>query len=1066
MSKYSFGHIHCLSLSLNVIIYHKVRYMAFKKIPSWAIVLLLLIVIVAVALWLRVVLPYDQVFVGDWVKMTGVDAYYYMRLLDNLSAHFPHLTQFDPYLRYPGGTETGGNPDFFAYFMGGIIWLASLGKADQQMVDVIAVYIPPLLAVLTVLAVFIIGTLLGSKWLGLMSAGLLAIMPGEFLNRSLLGYTDHHIAEVMFSTGIMLFVFLALNTGSGRRLDDLAKAGWQGMGKTVLYSILSGIFMGLYMLTWAGALLFALIAFVFIVVQAVIDHLSGRPTDYLGVLGVCLFGAALAVNLPWARGTMTVLALAAGLVTSILLPFMSRWTRSREIKPIIYPAVIAGLAVLGLVMLALVSPSMLQSMFGSLSVMFIWPVGTTVMEMQPLLIQQGKFTFQVALGNYMLAFFLSLMCMAVLFYQVIRKGQTDKTLLLVWSFVILLSALSMRRSAYYFAVNVALLTGYLCWMPISVIIKKKEASPAATVPMNLSAKGKKRVAKQSRQTKRSAIRGNVAVVLVLASMALLVYYPNIGPMPDGQKPAVDLATRPLFAPSNAWYETVDWLRTNTPEPLGEADAYYGLYKPVNRDGGFEYPASAFGTLAWWDYGYWIARIGQRPPATNPGTGQLGSAYFFTAQDGPSAARAINTYGTRYVIVDNEIAAYDGKFHALATLSNSDYSKYYDMFLKKQNNQYVPSILFYPEYYRSTVSRLYNFDGKAVVPESVNVIAFREFTAQDGNKYKEITDNKKFASYEAAQQFVEENSGKVYIITGEDPNISPVPLDEMKDYRLVYTSNQKVQAGSKSQPNIKVFEYKKDVIPLVGDWNGDKESELGLWQPEGYFTIDKNGDGQPVKIGPFGYSTDVPLAGDWDGDGKDEIGVWRPSDLCFYLDYNGNGAWDAGEGDKKIGPFGRGYDDRPVTGDWNGDGVDEIGVWYRDLSADEGYFYLDLKGTGKLDLVAKDIKFGPFGKVSDVPLAGDWNRDGKDEVGVWEPGSRYFRLDKDGDGLWDDAKGDLNFGPYGESYDTPVRGNWVGNKEDYMGVWDPYTRSFYLNVGGDGKWDDDTGNIKLNPFSGL
>jgi len=1024
--------------------------MIFKKIPSWAIVLLLLLVIVAVALWLRIALPYNQVFVGDWVKMTGVDAYYYMRLVDNLMKHFPQLTQFDPYLQYPGGWMTGSAPDFFAYFMGGIIWLVSLGKADQHMVDVIAVYIPPLLAVLTILAVFIIGVLLGSKWLGLMSAGLLAIVPGEFLNRSLLGYTDHHIAEVMFSTGIMLFVFLALNAGRGRWLGEMAKGGWQGIGKPVLFSILAGIFMGLYMLTWAGALMFAMIIFVFIFVQAIIDHLSGRPNDYLGVMGVCLFGTALALCLPWMRSTMTVLALAAGLVISILLPLISRWMSSREIKPIIYPAVIAGLAVLGAVMLALVSPSMLQSMVGSLANMFIWPIGTTVMEMQPLLIQQGNFTFQVALGNYMLAFFFSLICMAVLFYQVIRKGQPDKTLLLIWSIVILLSALSMRRFAYYFAVNVALLTGYLCWIPINALIRKKEASPAAAVPMKGSAKGKKRAAKQARQAKsanRTSMRGNVAVIFVLAAIALLVYYPNIGPMPDGQRPGVDLATRPLFAPSDAWCEAADWLRTNTPEPFGKADAYYGLFKPVNQQGGFEYPAGAYGTLAWWDYGYWIARIGQRPPATNPGTGQLGLAYFFTAQDGPSAARAINTCGTRYVIIDNEIAAYDGKFHALATLSNSNYSNFYDIFLKKQNNQYVPSMLFYPEYYRSMVARLYNFDGKAVIPGSVNVVAFREFTAQDGGKYKEIIDNRKFTSYEAAQQFIRENSGKNYIIAGEDPNESPVPLDELKDYGLVYSSKQKISAGSKSQPNIKIFEYKKDVIPVTGDWNGAKKAKLGLWQPDGYFTIDKSGDGQMVKLGPFGYSTDVPLAGDWNGDSKAEFGVYRPSDYCFYLDYNGNGAWDGENGDKKLGPFGFDFTDIPVTGDWNGDGRAEIGVWRpSDLC-----FYLDVNGDGKWDPANQDVKLGPLGKIGDVPMAGDWNGDGRDEIGVWDPGSCYFYLDNDGDGIWDSSKGDLKLGPYGESHDTPISGSWDGNSKDYVGVWDPYTRLFHLNMSGDGKW---------------
>jgi len=156
------AHIRCHKPKLNDIIYRKVGYMAFKKAWSWAIVLLLLIAIMASALWLRVALPYNQVFVGDWVKMTGVDAYYYMRLVDNLMAHFPQLTRFDPYLLYPSGWATGAQPDFFAYFMGGVIWLLSLGNADQHTVDVISVYIPPVLAVVTVLATFLIGMMLGA----------------------------------------------------------------------------------------------------------------------------------------------------------------------------------------------------------------------------------------------------------------------------------------------------------------------------------------------------------------------------------------------------------------------------------------------------------------------------------------------------------------------------------------------------------------------------------------------------------------------------------------------------------------------------------------------------------------------------------------------------------------------------------------------------------------------------------------------------------------------------------------------------------------------------------------
>ncbi len=778
--------------------------MIFKKIPSWAVVVFLLIVIVVVALWLRVVLPYNQVFVKDWVKMTGVDAYYYMRLVDNLAAHFPQLTQFDPYFRYPGGWATGASPDFFAYFMGGIIWIVSLGKADQHMVDMIAVYIPPLLAVLTILAAFIIGRVLGSKWLGLLAAGLLAVIPGEFLNRSLLGYTDHHIAEVLFSSGLMMFAFLAVKEGEGKRLGEMAAAGWKGIGKPVLYGILAGVFLWLYMLTWAGALLFTLILFIFIVAQAVLDQLQGRPLDYLGILGACLFGTSLLLYLPWMGDLLSVASLAIGLLVSLLLPVISRVFNGRKMGQWTFPSAILGMGIVAVAALAIISPALLQSMLGGLSNIFVWHLETTVMEEQPLLIHQGNFTFAVATGNYLLSFFLSLICLVVLFYQVIKKGQPDRTLLLVWSVVILLSAFSMRRFAYYFAVNVALLTGYLCWIPLSLLLQKKATAAAVTVSRKVTARSKRRAAQQ--QARPNVSRNTGLVAILLAAIVLLVYYPNIGPLPDGQKPAIDLATRPLFAPSDAWCETADWLRANTPEPFGDPEAYYGLYKPVSEKGGFEYPSSAYGILSWWDYGYWITRIGRRMPVTNPGTGPSGTASFFTAQDGMAAAPMLSKLGARYVIVDNEIASYDSKFHALASLSGSSYSEFYDVFLQKQDNKYASTILFFPEYYRSMVIRLYNFDGKAVIPAAVNVIACRDITTQDGRSYKEIIETKTFSSYDEAQGFVLANKNKDYILVGQDPYKSPVPLEELRGYKLVYASNQKVTTGSQPQSNIKIFEY--------------------------------------------------------------------------------------------------------------------------------------------------------------------------------------------------------------------------------------------------------------------
>ena len=264
-----------------------------KRLPQWVIVLILMIMVIGLALWLRVTLPYNQVFTGEGIKMTGIDAYYYMRLVDNLAQHFPMLTKFDPYMQFPGGTVTGSSPDFFAYLMGGIVWLLGMGHPDQHTVDVIAVYIPPVLAALTIIAVYFIGRSLGSIWIGLMAAGLLAIMPGEYLNRSLLGYTDHHVAEVLFSTCMMLFVFEYVKRAEGRGLAEIKAMGGGGAAKLVIWGVLGGISLGLYLLTWAGALLFVLIlpllplmliADLFLAVSGSRLSLTGAAFAILGVL--------------------------------------------------------------------------------------------------------------------------------------------------------------------------------------------------------------------------------------------------------------------------------------------------------------------------------------------------------------------------------------------------------------------------------------------------------------------------------------------------------------------------------------------------------------------------------------------------------------------------------------------------------------------------------------------------------------------------------------------------------------------------------------------------------------
>ncbi|MBM3150174.1 MAG: oligosaccharyl transferase, archaeosortase A system-associated, partial [Chloroflexi bacterium] len=130
--------------------------MSEKRFPSRTVAGVLVGLFFLVALCLRVIPPYGKVFVGDWIKFTGNDTYYFMRVVDNLVHNFPHLNSFDPYLLYPEGAATGVG-FLFNYMLASVAWVLGLGSPSQHLVDVVGVYFPAVLGALVVVPVYFIG---------------------------------------------------------------------------------------------------------------------------------------------------------------------------------------------------------------------------------------------------------------------------------------------------------------------------------------------------------------------------------------------------------------------------------------------------------------------------------------------------------------------------------------------------------------------------------------------------------------------------------------------------------------------------------------------------------------------------------------------------------------------------------------------------------------------------------------------------------------------------------------------------------------------------------------------
>jgi len=786
----------------------------------------------AIALFLRVYLPYDKVFSVEGIKFTSADAYYHMRLVDNLVHNFPRHTSIDPYFIYPGATTGEISIRFFVWLLAIPAWIIGLGSPTQHTIDVVGVYLPAVLGALTVIPVYFIGKELFGRWAGVLSAGLLAILPGEFLGRSKLGFTDYHIAETLFTTVTMLFLILAIKAASQRQLTfgHLKRRDWTTIRKPLIYSLLAAIFLGIYIFTWAGALLFVFITFVYFVIQFIINHLKRKSTDYLCFVGVIFFSVSLLISLLISVGLLYLASLIIALLTPLVLSGVSWLMTNKKIKPAYYPLALFGLGLAGLGLFYLVSPYLVSSMLSRFTAFIPRGAHITTIEMQPLIsrlygnpfvIAWGyfpglipydpntlTFNFNSTLSFISSSFFLSLISLGILIYLIVKQGSAEKSLLVIWSLAILASNLLQRRFGYYFAVNVALLTGYLTWK----ILEKVSLRYLATRAVETTQRAGSRRTRPKKGGFPITVNHFIMAVgsLIIFLIVFAVFAPNVllsAPGSD-EAPAVTIASKAPYAPRDAWVSSLTWMKKNTPEPFDNPDAYYELHKPPPPGESYQYPESAYGVLAWWDYGYWITRIAHRIPNANGSQDPqaiIHVASFFTSPDEKSANEIRQELNSAYIVIDHETAL--GKFYAIVTWAGKDSAEYFDVYLIPQGNVWRGEFRYHPEYYRSLAARLYNFDGKAVTPETTTVILSEKRSDEQGNIYNVVTEQKDFATYEEAEAYLLSQESGNHKIVGTNPMKSPIPLEALEHYQLIHSSDSMVTLSDVGEvPGVKIFEY--------------------------------------------------------------------------------------------------------------------------------------------------------------------------------------------------------------------------------------------------------------------
>jgi hypothetical protein len=214
------------------------------------------------------------------------------------------------------------------------------------------------------------------------------------------------------------------------------------------------------------------------------------------------------------------------------------------------------------------------------------------------------------------------------------------------------------------------------------------------------------------------------------------------------------------------------------------------------------------------------------------------------------------------------------------------------------------------------------------------------------------------------------------------------------------------------------------------------SKPAIWDDGRWLLRDSVSGGDATSVFRYGSGTaEIPVMGDWDGDGDETVGVvrWRPgvSDtLTWYLrDDNSGGA-------NTVPAFSYGVmtfvavdqlGTIPVAGDWDGDGVDTAGVVFYDQSTSGGMRWrLRNSNTGG----PADLAYS-FSNGRDRPVVGDWDGDGDDTPGVFrQPNVWHLRNSNSG------GVANISF-PYGSSdpgvIELPIVGDWDDDGDDTPGV---------------------------------
>jgi oligosaccharyl transferase (archaeosortase A-associated) len=782
-----------------------------------------LLALAAFMLWIRV-RNWQNFLIGGRVYFSGNDPWYHLRQVRYTVRHWPWTMPFDPWTSFPTGTSVGQFGTLYDQIVATVALVIGLGNPTEQTTALVLLFAPAVIGTLVVIPTYLLGRRFGGRFGGVIGVTILALSPGQFLSRSVVGYSDHHAAEVLFQALAVAVIVIALALAEREKpvYEQFREREFSNLCRPVGWAALAGVAITLYIWTWPPGLLLVGIFGVFLLVALPIQYLRGESPEHIAITGavaLSVAGALMLVTFKTFEVSVTnfsilhpALAL-TGALGCVFMAWLARTVEARDLPALTYPGVIVGLFVAGVVVFVVALPTLFDFFLNQLNRIVGFGTGAaalTVAEIQP------PFQVGAPLGkavNQVLGFFhdefglayLTAAAGVVVMLGRLALGRTEQwaasVFVLIWTGFMTSATLTQSRFSYYLLIPVAVMNAYL----VGQVLRFVGVSDVRSNLRNLEA---------------YQVLSVVLVVFVIT--APLAFLSGAGPLTfllgGGPLTAASASANAQTAgpgPVLGWDDSLQWLQNNTPAEgqyngsQNDGFEYYGTFHPKDND--FNYTAGSYGILSWWDYGHWITALGHRPPVANPFQQHVPLVANFLLATNTTVANDIaqtgDGEGVQYVMISWEMAT-AGPLQSRIGILFAPFSwetkwsvEYPDdaltpIYVRQSGSARFAFWAHEQRYYESMRTRLYAFHGSAIEPEPVvldyeNPIGRTNDSLQAAFYPTNTSVVKRFPNMSAARQFVEQDGSAQIGGVGRYPH-ERVPA--LKHYRLVHAAKRSALQG--------------------------------------------------------------------------------------------------------------------------------------------------------------------------------------------------------------------------------------------------------------------------------